>query len=209
MDEAYKAFKNVIDTQTSPDQCSLYGELLATKLRALDADTREMAMIEIDLLVYRLKHRYNESTKQHFGHVNLQNVPIQSTAPFPHNSSQYQQVNFEPVFQHTCRRPLSSASSHHSLLSNHYFLSSNSPSHSPHAPILSEQHLPTTLPSAAQQVHIQPTLLPLTSPYAANYSQHSTTTLPSTSAATRQSFSNSSSEKEIVLDTYGDPYEDY
>nr|CAI5861401.1 unnamed protein product [Callosobruchus analis] len=46
IEEAYNVFK----TQTSPpDQCSLYGELLATKLGALDADTREMAMIEIDL----------------------------------------------------------------------------------------------------------------------------------------------------------------
>ncbi|KAG5874928.1 hypothetical protein JTB14_015754 [Gonioctena quinquepunctata] len=40
MDEAYKVFENVTDTQISPpDQCSSYGELLSTKLRTLDADT--------------------------------------------------------------------------------------------------------------------------------------------------------------------------
>ncbi|KAJ8936514.1 hypothetical protein NQ318_022601 [Aromia moschata] len=207
MDKAYKVFKNVTDTQMPPpDQCSLYGELLATKLRTLDADTREMAMIEIDLLVYRLKHRYNESSQQHFGHLNLQNIPIQSTASFPHNSNQYQRTNFEPVVQHKSR-PSSSASFHHSLLSNHHYSTTNSPSPSPLAPILSKQYLSNTLPSAAQQVHIQPTILP-SSPPAANYSQHSTTTLISASPATTQNFSSYSNEKETVVDTI-DTYENY
>ncbi|CAH1183961.1 unnamed protein product [Phaedon cochleariae] len=196
MDEAYKVFKNVTDTQMSPpDQCSLYGDLLATKLRALDADTREMAMIEIDLLVYRLKHRHTETYQQHFGHVHLQNVPIQSTAPFPHNSSHYQQVNFEPVFQPTLSRPLSSASSQHSIRSNNFSFTTTSPSSSSLAP-------------TSQQV--QTTVLPFSSPSAVNYLEHSTTTLPSTSAATRQSFSNYfSAEVDSPGDSNADTYEDY
>lgn len=56
MVEAYKVLKTFSKTETTvPDECSLYAELLAKKLRALDENTREIAMLQIDHLIYRLK----------------------------------------------------------------------------------------------------------------------------------------------------------
>lgn len=61
MEEAYQILKKVAvsSESTTPDECSLYGELLATKLRSLDATNRELAMLEIDQLMFRLRHQKN------------------------------------------------------------------------------------------------------------------------------------------------------
>lgn len=55
MEEAYHAF--TFAEPESSDECSIYAELLAKKLRALDESTRGIAMLEIDHLMYRLKEK--------------------------------------------------------------------------------------------------------------------------------------------------------
>lgn len=43
------------------DQCTLYSELLAKKLRALDEKTRDFAMLEIHNIMFRLKYQNSDS----------------------------------------------------------------------------------------------------------------------------------------------------
>lgn len=61
MDEAYNFLKQVA---TKPkDESSLFCELLCSKLRALDNETREIAMHEINNLMFNLKRsRKNRTT---------------------------------------------------------------------------------------------------------------------------------------------------
>lgn len=57
MDEAYLFFKNVAAKhKVAKDQSSMFCDLLCYKLRALDDDTREIAMHEIDNLMFRFKN---------------------------------------------------------------------------------------------------------------------------------------------------------
>jgi hypothetical protein len=56
MEEAYRILKNVSE-KPDKDECSLYAELLAKKLRALDEDTREIVMHEINNLMFHAKMR--------------------------------------------------------------------------------------------------------------------------------------------------------
>lgn len=93
MEEAYQILKKVAmpSESTTPDECSLYGELLATKLRSLDATTRELAMLEIDQLMFRIRQQKNytyqapQSSSAYnswFGQY-LQPMGYPSTAPHP------------------------------------------------------------------------------------------------------------------------------
>ena len=55
MDEAFKVLKNLSEAQTVPrDNCTVYGELFVLKLRNLDERTREIAMHEVDNIMFRL-----------------------------------------------------------------------------------------------------------------------------------------------------------
>jgi len=54
MEKAYKMFKNVSE-KPDEDECSLYAELIAKKLRALDENMREIVMHEINNLMFRAK----------------------------------------------------------------------------------------------------------------------------------------------------------
>jgi hypothetical protein len=54
MEKAYKMFKNVSE-KPDDDECSLYAELIAKKLRALDENTREIVMHEINNLMFRAR----------------------------------------------------------------------------------------------------------------------------------------------------------
>jgi len=56
MEEAYRILKNVSE-KPDKDECSLYAELLAKKLRALDENTREIVMHEINNLMFHAKMR--------------------------------------------------------------------------------------------------------------------------------------------------------
>lgn len=75
MEDAYNILKQV-SVEPSRDECSLYIELLEKKLRSLDESTREIAMLDIDNYLYRLKHNRN--------HLNYQNnyTSINSTQSF-------------------------------------------------------------------------------------------------------------------------------
>jgi len=54
MEKAYKMFKNVSE-KPDEDECSLYAELIAKKLRALDDNMREIVMHEINNLIFCAK----------------------------------------------------------------------------------------------------------------------------------------------------------
>ncbi|KAJ8916049.1 hypothetical protein NQ315_010917 [Exocentrus adspersus] len=45
------------------DECSMYTELLAKKLRSMDEQTRGLAMLEIDQLVYKLRYQSPHSSR--------------------------------------------------------------------------------------------------------------------------------------------------
>lgn len=113
MEEAYRILKNVSE-KPDKDECSLYAELLAKKLRALDENTREIVMHEINNLMFHAKMRkrnpqslqapfsghpgglysatpavdtYNNhsfSFPQHNSHIS---VPNHSSQPSPGNSA--------------------------------------------------------------------------------------------------------------------------
>lgn len=57
--QAYKFFKQMTETPAK-DECSLYTDLLCSKLRTFDEKKREIAMIEIDNVMFRLKHLENQ-----------------------------------------------------------------------------------------------------------------------------------------------------
>jgi hypothetical protein len=60
MEEAYRILKNVSE-KPDKDECSLYAELLAKKLRALDENMREIVMHEINNLMFHAKMRKQNS----------------------------------------------------------------------------------------------------------------------------------------------------
>lgn len=63
MNEAYHILK-IMSEKPDSDECSLYTELLCKKLRALNENTREIAMYEIDNIMYRLKQQQNRPPSQ-------------------------------------------------------------------------------------------------------------------------------------------------
>lgn len=52
--DAYNIVRNASE-ESQKDECSLYTELLAIKLRKFDEDTREILMHDIDELIYRAR----------------------------------------------------------------------------------------------------------------------------------------------------------
>ena len=54
MEEAYRILRKMCE-RPAKDECSLYAELLAKKLRALDDNKREIVMHEISDLLFRAK----------------------------------------------------------------------------------------------------------------------------------------------------------
>lgn len=86
LNEAYEHLKKAEETPKK-DDCSLYGDLLARKLRSLDENTREYAMLEIDKMIYELKQQTRSAS----------NVPYQFQN-FNYNS-QFSAIPSHP--QHT------------------------------------------------------------------------------------------------------------
>ena len=54
VEEAYRILRKMCE-RPAKDECSLYAELLAKKLRALDDNKREIVMHEISDLLFRAK----------------------------------------------------------------------------------------------------------------------------------------------------------
>lgn len=83
MDEAYNYFKELTQ-KPEQDECSLYTELLCKKLRGLKEKTREIAILEIDRLIFQLKQ--NEMQNQASQHLQTQSPSYQL------QSSNYQTI---------------------------------------------------------------------------------------------------------------------
>ncbi|CAH2021439.1 unnamed protein product [Acanthoscelides obtectus] len=96
MNEAYDYIKQMTQKPQIPqDECSLYTQLLCKKLRGLPENTREIAMLEIDRLIFNLKQKelssnphaqilINPPQPTNFGHSgNLYYQPSTSYHPYP------------------------------------------------------------------------------------------------------------------------------
>lgn len=115
MDEAYNYFKQM-NRKPEQDECSLYTELLCKKLRGLQEKTREIAMLEIDKLIFHLKQ--NEMLIQSSSHSEIQipSASFQQSQPF--NYQHFHEL-----------RPIQQP--HRSATYNHRHSSSHSPQASP------------------------------------------------------------------------------
>nr|CAH7743612.1 unnamed protein product [Callosobruchus chinensis] len=83
MDEAYKYFKQLTQ-KPNQDECSLYTELLCKKLRGMQEKTREIAMLEIDKLIFQLKQWEIQGLTSH------SQTPITTSGPYQSQHSHYQ-----------------------------------------------------------------------------------------------------------------------
>lgn len=54
LENSFNYMSNLYDAPDL-DECSLYGQFLAKKLRVMDEDTRDLAMVEIHKLLYNIK----------------------------------------------------------------------------------------------------------------------------------------------------------
>lgn len=92
MEDAFNILKKV-SAEPSRDECSLYAELLAKKLRDFDENTRELVMLEIDNYLYRLKYNPKQNNQNNLTSIKLTNSaqPFQNPhypQAFPLHSSQ-------------------------------------------------------------------------------------------------------------------------
>ncbi|CAH2014376.1 unnamed protein product [Acanthoscelides obtectus] len=111
MNEAYDYIKQMTQKPQIPqDECSLYTQLLCKKLRGLPENTREIAMLEIDRLIFNLKQKelssnphaqilINPPQPTNFGHSgNLYYQPSTSYHPYP---SPQQSPTYHPSPSHS------------------------------------------------------------------------------------------------------------
>lgn len=105
MEEAYQVLKKLAENETPSDECTLYGELLATKLRALDENIRAVAMLEIDTIMLRFKQQKNYPsssripTNPWFGQY-FQPTGCPSTISYPHASQQSSSSSASTLLNH-------------------------------------------------------------------------------------------------------------
>lgn len=107
MEEAFQLLKKVAEPEsTTWDECALYGELFATKLKSLDPSTRGIAMLEIGQLMFCHIHKqkysfhqdpqsniaYNPWAGQPMGHPSTPN----QTMGYPSTSNQSMRYPFTP-----------------------------------------------------------------------------------------------------------------
>lgn len=91
MMDAYKIMKTVVE-KPQKDDCSLYAELLARKLRTFDESTREILMHEIEELVFRTKRETRNRTvqshlpKMQLGHQYPPSYNNYAIPPYNHNT---------------------------------------------------------------------------------------------------------------------------
>ncbi|XP_018563088.1 uncharacterized protein LOC108904872 [Anoplophora glabripennis] len=110
--ESYQVFKKLARPRSlTSDECSLYSELLATKLRALDENTRAFAMLQIDHFMFRLRQEKNGIQKapscnqmstnswfpQCFPHLHVSDSGLQTSARCAHQ--------LQPSPRHYSRQP--------------------------------------------------------------------------------------------------------
>lgn len=161
MDDAYKVFKKFSEVDSDSDECDLYGALLAKKLRALDEPTRETAMLQIDHLMFSIKHGTNPGhtypqrnySFQQRSSAN-QNLTCFYYQP-PSNSHSQTNASFMPS-------PLSSPS-----VSSHYQPTFNSQPNSSFTPSPLTYQPPSNSHSQPNASSLTPS--PLTSPVSPHY----------------------------------------
>ncbi|KAG8235859.1 hypothetical protein J437_LFUL013943 [Ladona fulva] len=82
MDEAYSLLKQVANKpKAAKDESALFSDLLCVKLRALDDDTRELAMHEINNLMFNLKKPKIQQPYWSYGHNYQQPNYFANTVP--------------------------------------------------------------------------------------------------------------------------------
>lgn len=114
MEDAYSILKQV-SAEPSRDDCSLYAELLANKLRVFDENTREKAMLDIDNYLYQLKY----SRQQH--NITPSTNIYQSRATNPNAFQTYSSHLSSPgSFQENLNISPQNLTSQHSHFSYHY-----------------------------------------------------------------------------------------
>lgn len=107
MDEAYKYFKQLTQ-KPNQDECSLYTELLCKKLRGMQEKTREVAMLEIDKIIFNLKQWETQCSSSHSQTQITTSGPYQSQhshqqQPFNHSTTYnaYSPFGFPQMNYHT------------------------------------------------------------------------------------------------------------
>lgn len=96
MDEAYLFLKQVAaKPKVAKDQNYMFCELLCYKLRALDDDTREIAMHEIDNLMFHFKNARKQQPNMPFHHYYQKPGYFQSYVQQGHAMNQHQD---QPVY---------------------------------------------------------------------------------------------------------------
>ncbi|XP_061717034.1 uncharacterized protein LOC133524892 [Cydia pomonella] len=106
MDEAYTYLKQLGQTSRK-DVSSLYCDLLAEKLRGLQDDTREVAMLEIDNLVFNLKRREKE---QQFHQPSYYSgataiIPLRPLSPYHSPQDSPSSSSYSPAYQSNPHTP--------------------------------------------------------------------------------------------------------
>lgn len=112
MMDAYKIIKNFVEKPQKND-CSLYAELLARKLRTFDESTREILKHEIDELIFRTKcETQNRTVQSHLPPMQLEHqyppsynnyvIPLlppynQNTSLSSLHSNMIQSINMSPA----------------------------------------------------------------------------------------------------------------
>lgn len=108
MDDAYSLMKKVCEQPINipeKDECSLYADLLAIKLRSFDENTRGILMHEIDRLIFSAKYQ-NQVPSQ----LNYFPQPVKSfgnnkssnTSMYTNNASTYPSTNaYKPSNQNS------------------------------------------------------------------------------------------------------------
>lgn len=171
MDEAYHILK-VMSEKPDEDECSLYTELLCKKLRALDDNTREFAMYEINNLMYRLKQQQNKPSCSVASESNLAHV---GNIQYGVSSDLYHYSNF-----HSQSSPHSYSQSP-SNQSSHFHSQSSFHSHSPVSPEFQPSPHSHSQPSTHSYSQLSPDFQP--SPHSHSQSSphsHSQSPLEST-----------------------------
>ncbi|RVE45123.1 hypothetical protein evm_010232 [Chilo suppressalis] len=150
-EEAYNIMKQM--SQTESDTSLLYCNLLCNKLRGLKESTRDIAMMEIDKIMYTLKQQDNHA--RNFPNSVYQNIhfPISQQLYNSQPSPQYQVSLQSPGYSHSSNSQPSPGNLHSSnpLLSPQYKASLPSPVSLPSP---GNPHSSNSLPSPQYQVSL-------------------------------------------------------
>ncbi|GLV41789.1 hypothetical protein CBL_02974 [Carabus blaptoides fortunei] len=115
MEEAYNYLKDMRD-KPDDDKCSLFSELLCQKLRALDENMRDIAMHEIDCLMFRFRQQQYNSGPGGYFQQQVPSSPVYQFSPYSYSQSspiaqQYPEPQSQLSHSHSQPSPVESQSS--------------------------------------------------------------------------------------------------